>query len=625
MLKKKKQKPTKKTSPKKNLKNLIWYTLLALALLSIFSSYFTGAKGPVSKDFSQFMEELSQNKIKTVTIKTSENLIIGEEKNGTLFKTHFLAYPELINDLKTKGIDIKVDPTNSNWFWSVFLQTVFPFLLIGFLWFFIFRQAQGANNQALSFGKSKASLLQKKDKNKQTTFKDVAGVQEAVEELQEIVDFLKRPKKYQALGAKIPKGVLLVGAPGTGKTLLAKAVAGEANVPFFSLSGSEFVEMFVGVGASRVRDLFKQAEKSQPSIIFVDEIDAVGRHRGAGLGGGHDEREQTLNQLLVEMDGFDEKASIIIIAATNRPDILDPALLRSGRFDRQIVVDKPDIKGRLDILKIHSKNKKFAKKTDLKVIARRTPGFTGADLANLVNEAALLTARENKKEISFAELEDATDRIIAGPEKKSKVISEHEKAIIAYHEAGHALAAKLLPNTDPVHKISICSRGLALGYTLQLPEQDKNLVTKEEIENQIKILLGGRIAEEIQFSNNSITSGASNDISKATDLARNYICNYGMSKKLGLRKFGKDNPQVFLGKDYSDHSKDYSESTATKIDDEISNIIETSYQHTYQLISKNKAKLTKIAEVLIEKEVLDSEELDKILLTKKKKTSRSVA
>jgi cell division protease FtsH len=608
MKKKSEKKPTKL-----NLKNIIWYALFGLAILSIITTYFNGTKAPLAKDFSQFMTELDQGQIKIVTVKSAENVIIGKTQNGQTFKTNFINYPEFINDLKSKNVEIKIDPTNSNWFWSVFLQTLFPFILIALLWFFIFRQAQGANTQALSFGKSKAALFNKTNIAKPITFKDIAGVDEAVEELKEIVDFLKFPKKYLAIGAKIPKGVLLMGAPGTGKTLLAKAIAGEADVPFYSLSGSEFVEMFVGVGASRVRDLFNQAKKNQPCLIFVDELDAVGRHRGAGLGGGHDEREQTLNQLLVEMDGFDQKSSVIVIAATNRPDILDPALLRPGRFDRQIVVDKPDIKGRTEILKIHSKNKKMAKNIKLSILARRTPGFTGADLANLVNEAALLAARKNKKEVTKDELEEATDRVIAGPERKSKVISDHEKEVIAYHEAGHALVAQKLPNTDPVHKISICSRGLALGYTLQLPTQDKNLISKEEIENQIKILLGGRASEEIIFNKSSITSGASNDISKATDLARSYVCTYGMSEKLGLRKLGKSNDYVFLGRDYSDHSKDYSETTATKIDDEITQLLDNSYKETKTILTKNKSKLKKIAKLLIEKEIIDSTELAKLI------------
>ncbi|MFT5171310.1 MAG: cell division protease FtsH, partial [Candidatus Marinamargulisbacteria bacterium] len=497
---------------------------------------------------------------------------------------------------------------NSGWFWNVLFQAFLPFILIALLWFFIFRQAQGMNNQALSFGKTRANPW-KKDEGAGCTFKDVAGVDEAVEELKEIVEFLATPGKYQAIGAKIPKGVLLMGPPGTGKTLLAKAIAGEANVPFFSLSGSDFVEMFVGVGASRVRDLFGQAKKSQPCIIFLDEIDAVGRHRGAGLGGGHDEREQTLNQLLVEMDGFDPKLTVIIIAATNRPDILDPALLRPGRFDRQIVVDKPDKRGRLEILKIHGKDKKMSGKVDLGIIARRTPGFTGADLANLVNEGALLSARKGNKTISMTELEEATDRVIAGPERKSRLISEKEKEIVAYHEIGHALVALTLKGSDPVHKVSILPRGLALGYTLQLPTEDKHLVSKEEIKNQLRVLMGGRIAEELTFGD--ITSGASNDIEKATELARNYVCFYGMSR-LGPRKYGKAQQQVFLGKNFGDHSKDYSETTSTEIDNEIKILIEEAYKDATDTLKTHKKKLKELSVLLMEQEVIEGDELRRL-------------
>ncbi len=590
-------------------RGVIWYVLLGLMVVSIASTYF-GPKNSTDLVFSQFVDDLNKGKVKEVEIKSSDQSIHGKMKDGKDFKTYYLQYPELMNELRTQNVTVKVDPGNSSWFWSLFLQAFLPFILIGGLWFFIFRQAQGANNQALSFGRSRATPWNKDGADK-VTFADVAGVDEAIEELKEIVEFLKNPAKYKEIGAKIPKGALLMGPPGTGKTLLARAIAGEANVPFFSLSGSDFVEMFVGVGASRVRDLFDQAKKNQPCIIFVDEIDAVGRHRGAGLGGGHDEREQTLNQLLVEMDGFDTNTTVIIIAATNRPDILDPALLRPGRFDRQIVVDKPDLKGRKDILTIHSKNKKIEDGIDLDILARRTPGFTGADLANLVNEAALLAARRDKKKVGMSELEESIERVIAGPERKSRLISAKEKEIVAYHEVGHALVAAKLPGADPVHKISILPRGLALGYTLQLPVQDKFLMTKQEMEDQIKILMGGRIAEEIIFG--YFTSGASNDIEKATEIARNYVCRYGMSPKMGTRKYGKGQSYVFLARDYSDHSKDYSEDTAREIDQEIKRIIDEAYSDATKILRDNKSTLESISKIIMEKEVLDASEFTQLL------------
>jgi cell division protease FtsH len=620
------KKETKKKSTKKNQvfspknsgwRNLIWYSLIVLTLVSILTTYFGGPKGPSIVNFTDFLNLSKTGQIKSVTLKTSDQQLLATTTANKKIKTNYINYSDFIKELIEKKISIEVNPTDSGWFLSLFLQAFLPFILIALLWFFIFRQAQGANGQAMSFGKAKFLSWNKKNNKESITFKDVAGVNEAVEELKEIVEFLKHPKRYLDIGAKLPKGVLLMGSPGTGKTLLAKAIAGEADVPFFSLSGSDFVEMFVGVGASRVRDLFAQAKKSQPGIIFVDEIDAVGRHRGAGLGGGHDEREQTLNQLLVEMDGFDPKETVIVIAATNRPDILDPALLRPGRFDRQIVVDKPDIKGRQDILKIHSKNKKIHHDIDLEIVAKRTPGFTGADLANLVNEAALLAARKGKKIIEMVDFEEGTDRVIAGPERKSRIISTKEKEIVAYHEVGHALVAKKLKNVDPVHKISILPRGLALGYTLQLPLEDKYLILKDEIEDQIKVLLGGRIAEELIF--NTMTSGASNDIEKATELSRNYVCKFGMNPKLGARKYGKTQEHVFLGKDYSDHSKDYSEDTAREIDEAISKLIDQSYLEAKKILTQFKDKLIIIAKELIEKEVIEGEALD-ILLDNHKET-----
>ena len=615
---KKKRDPNLKN---KNWKNSIWYFLIALMILSVISTYVSEPAAPNQKDFSTFIYDLNQGDIKDVTIRTSEGLIVGKTNSGEYFKTYYYDYPDLIADLEAQNVGIKVNPTDSGWVWGMFLQALLPFILIFVLWFFIFNQAKGMNNQAMSFGKSRAKPW--KDNKDKTTFKDVAGINEAVEELSEIVDFLKNPDRYKTLGAKIPKGVLLMGPPGTGKTLLAKAIAGEANVPFFSLSGSDFVEMFVGVGASRVRDLFTQAKKKQPCLIFVDEIDAVGRHRGAGLGGGHDEREQTLNQLLVEMDGFDPKQTIIIIAATNRPDILDPALLRPGRFDRQVTVDKPDLKGRVEILKIHAKGKKFEKNVDLEIIARGTPGFTGADLANLTNEATLLAARQNKKIVSMKELHEALERVIAGPQRKSRVISEHEKKVIAYHEVGHAIVAAYAKKTDPVHKISILPRGRALGYTLQLPVEDKFLMTSEEILSSLEVLMGGRAAEELTFK--EITSGASNDIERATEMARSFICKYGMSKVLGNRKYGQSQDQVFLGKSYGSENKDYSEDTAKAIDDEIKNIIDTAYSNAKKALTKYSKQLNEISLILLEKETIDRAEFLELLDSKKSngKTKKS--
>lgn len=602
---KKKSSPKSPKRKRNDWRSLIVYFVVVFAALSLLSTFLNPGPVPDEMDYSTFLSNLDGAQIQSVTVHPNQRMIEGTLKSGTAFKTNFLDYPGLITDLRDNNVTMTVSSEQSEWVWGLVLQALFPFIMIGLLWFFIFRPAQGANNQAMSFGKSRAKTFDK-DKAVGVTFKNVAGVDEAMVELKEIVDYLKSPKKYQAIGAKIPKGVLLMGPPGTGKTLLAKAIAGESNVPFFSLSGSDFVEMFVGVGASRVRDLFAQAKKTQPAIIFLDEIDAVGRQRGAGVGGGHDEREQTLNQLLVEMDGFNDKQTVIIIAATNRPDILDPALLRPGRFDRQIVVDKPDIKGREQILEIHAKKKKFARDIKLDIIAKRTPGFTGADLANLLNEAALLSARRNRKTIGMDEVEESVDRVMAGPQRKSRVMSQKEKEMVAYHEVGHALVAHFLPNTDPVHKISILPRGMALGYTLQLPIEDKMLISKTEMEDKIKILMGGRIAEDQIF--NEITSGASNDIERATDLARNYVCNYGMSEKLGARKYGKSQSQVFLGRDYADHTKDYSEQTATEIDQEIHAIIDRCYKEAETLLKKHNKDLVRISKDLLEKEVLEAGE-----------------
>lgn len=593
----------------KKSKSILLYIFIALAIASVLTSLFSGQTKDSSIAFSEFINQVEAGKVKSVTIDSTSDTIQGVLSDDTTFKTSSVPYPQLVNKLREASVKINAKPQGSDMFLGILMNSL-PFILIIAFWIIIMRQAQGANSQAMSFGKTRAKPWDP-TKKQETTFKDIGGCDEAVEELVEIVDFLKSPEKYHNLGAKIPKGVLLMGAPGTGKTLLARAVAGEADVAFFSLSGSDFVEMFVGVGASRVRDLFSQAKKNQPSIIFVDEIDAVGRQRGAGLGGGHDEREQTLNQLLVEMDGFEKNNSVIIIAATNRPDILDPALLRPGRFDRQIMVDKPDIKGRLDILNIHAKDRKFTENIDLDVIARRTPGFTGADLANVINEATLLTARRDMKKIGLIEIEEAIDRVMAGPEKKSKIISEKEKKIIAYHEIGHALVAKMLPDTDPVHKISMLPRGMALGYTLQLPEKDKYLTSKSHLINEIKILLGGRIAEKEIFS--EITTGSSNDIKRATEIAHRIVCEYGMSDNLGSRTFGKASEQVFLGREIQDRSKDFSEDTSAQIDKEIHTIFDDCYSSAEKIIKNNKEIMTTLAETLIEKEVINAEEFNKII------------
>ncbi|MBS1127333.1 MAG: metalloprotease FtsH [Nitrospirae bacterium] len=520
--------------------------------------------------FSEFMTKLDADQIDEVTIK--ENSITGRFKDGTKFKSYSPEYPQLISTLRSKSVKITVKPPDQNPWYINFFFTWGPIIFIAVIWIFFMRQMQSGGNKALSFGKSKARLIS--EKSVKITFSDVAGIEEAKGEVQEIIDFLKDPHKFQKLGGKIPKGVLLVGAPGTGKTLLAKAIAGEAGVPFFSISGSDFVEMFVGVGASRVRDLFEQAKKSAPCIIFIDEIDAVGRHRGAGLGGGHDEREQTLNQLLVEMDGFEGNEGIIIIAATNRPDVLDPALLRPGRFDRQVVVPLPDVKGRLEILKVHTRNIPVDEGVNLEKIARGAPGFSGADLANLVNEAALLAARNSKTKVENSDLEAAKDKVLMGVERKSMIISEEEKKNTAYHEAGHALVAKLTVGTDPIHKVSIIPRGRALGVTQQLPIDDKYTYSKDYLIKALRVLMGGRAAEEIALHH--MTTGAGNDIERATELARKMVTVWGMSEKLGPLTFGKKDEQIFLGREIAQH-KDYSEKTAVEIDEEVRRLVTEAY------------------------------------------------
>ena len=561
--------------------------------------------------FSSLIKEVKAGNVKSVTVESHD--IIGVFKNGKKFTTYAPTYPGLVTLLEKHNVEIDAKPKpGSPWYFS-FLIDWLPMIIILFaFWYFFWRQMQGGAGKAMSFGKSKAKLLN--DGTNKVTFKDVAGIEESKQELEEIVDFLKDPKKFTKLGGRIPHGVLLVGPPGTGKTLLAKAIAGEAGVPFFSISGSDFVEMFVGVGASRVRDLFAQGKKSAPCIIFIDEIDAVGRHRGAGLGGGHDEREQTLNQLLVEMDGFEPNEGVILIAATNRPDVLDPALLRPGRFDRQVVVPKPDIKGREEILKVHIKDVPLDKDVNLKVIARGTPGFSGADLANMVNEAALLAARKNETAVTMADLEEAKDKVMMGTERRSMVITEKEKKVTAYHESGHTLVAKLLPGTDPIHKVTIIPRGMAMGLTQQLPIDEKHNYDKEYLLNEIAILLGGRTAEEIIF--NQATTGASNDIERATDIARKMICEWGMSEKLGPITFGKKEEQIFLGREFAQH-KDYSESTAVTIDDEVKEIITKNHERARAILTENIDMLNDLALKLIEKESLNGKEIDEIIIAHK--------
>lgn len=572
----------------------------------MFDLYGEKNSKPADISYTSFMQHVQQDEIKQVTI--VDNVISGKLKDGKEFSTVAPNDSKLVEKLEVKKVDIKAElPPQPPW-WMSILSSILPMLIIVGLWFMLMNQGGAGGGKVMNFGKSRARRYD--EEKLKITFKDVAGAEEAKQELEEVVEFLKHPQKYNDLGAKIPKGVLLYGPPGTGKTLLAKAVAGEAGVPFFSISGSDFVEMFVGVGASRVRDLFDQAKKSAPCIVFIDEIDAVGRQRGAGLGGGHDEREQTLNQLLVEMDGFSANEGIIMIAATNRPDILDPALLRPGRFDRQIVVDRPDIKGRTEILKVHVKGKPMGQDVNLDVIAQRTPGFTGADLSNLVNEAALLTARKDKKAINMPEMEEAAERVIMGPERKSRVISDKEKRLTAYHEGGHTIVGMLLEHTDPVHKVTIIPRGRAGGYTLSLPKEDKYYATRSEMLDELKVLLGGRVAEALVLK--EISSGASNDLQRATQLARQMICEYGMSENIGPVTFGHRQDQVFLGRDIA-RDKDYSEEVAAEIDKEVRSFMEDAYAATEKLLSDNIDKLHVIAKALMEKETLEEEEINQLV------------
>ena len=597
----------------KFLRNVGFYLLIILVAISVIDYFSTKNTNRQEVEYTQFLQQVDKGDVSKVVI--IQNTIHGTLADGTEFTTITPDAPnndpDLYQKLSAKGIDIAAEnPPEPPW-WSQMFSSVIPILLLIGVWFFIMQQTQGGGGRVMSFGKSRARMSGA-DKIK-VTFRDVAGADEAKQELEEVVEFLKHPKKFNELGARIPKGVLLFGPPGTGKTLLARAVAGEAGVPFFSISGSDFVEMFVGVGASRVRDLFEQAKKKAPCIVFIDEIDAVGRQRGAGVGGGHDEREQTLNQLLVEMDGFAANEGIIIIAATNRPDILDPALLRPGRFDRQIVVDKPDVRGRLAILKVHTKGKPMAKDVDLDIIARRTPGFTGADLSNLVNEAALLAARRDKHKVGMTEMEEAIERVIAGPERKSHVMSEEEKRLTAYHEGGHTLVGMMLKHADPVHKVTIIPRGRAGGYTLMLPKEDRNYATRSELLDRLKVAMGGRVAEEVVLK--EISTGASQDIQQASRIVRSMIMQYGMSDVLGPVAYGESqNHQVFLGRDIN-HQRNYSEEVASEIDKEVRKYMEEAYEACRKIITENRDKLELIAQALMERETLTAKELEELLTT----------
>ncbi len=594
----------------RTLRTLVVYGLSIILLAVLAQWWFDQVSGPEEVTLSQFMEKVEAGTFNEVQILARSNQVQGrlEPATDTQDTWDFVAsYPEgyegdLTTQIQESGVDYSSDPEPPG-FWELLISFLPWLFLLGFM-VFIFMQMQGGGNRVMQFGKSRAKLVGKEQPK--VTFADVAGLEEAKEELEEIKDFLANPDPYRQMGAKIPKGVLLFGPPGTGKTLLARAVAGEAGVPFLSISGSDFVEMFVGVGAARVRDLFEQAKASAPAIVFIDEIDAVGRHRGAGLGGGHDEREQTLNQLLVELDGFEGNTGVIVMAATNRPDILDPALLRPGRFDRQIVVDAPDIEGRKAVLEVHAKGKPLGKDIDLEVLARRTPGFTGADLANLINEAALLTARRHKKEISMLELEEAIDRVIAGPERKTKVMTEEERKLIAYHETGHALVGYAMPNADPVHKVTIVARGRSLGHTLALPTHDKYLVRRSELVDQLAMLLGGRTAEEIIFADP--TTGAANDIEKATAIARRMVMEYGMSETLGPMQYGKPNGEVFLGRDYS-RQQDYSDDVAAKVDEEVRKLITAAHDEAREVLGRHRDAMERMVAQLLETETVGQDDV----------------
>ena len=583
-------------------KNLALWLVISLVMIMLFNMMTQQGRELKPVPYTTFLAALDEGEVVDVTIKGSN--LEGTYTDGSAFKTYVPDDPELISLLREQGVAIQAEPDESNSFWMSILVSWGPILLLIAVWIFFMRQMQSGGGKAMSFGKSRAKLLS--ESQAKITFNDVAGIDEAKDELEEVVSFLKDPKKFSRLGGRIPKGVLLVGPPGTGKTLLGRAIAGEAGVPFFSISGSDFVEMFVGVGASRVRDLFVQGKKNAPCIIFIDEIDAVGRHRGAGMGGGHDEREQTLNQLLVEMDGFESNEGVILIAATNRPDVLDPALLRPGRFDRQVVVPRPDVRGRLKILQVHARKVPLGNDVELEVIAKGTPGFSGADLENLVNEAALLAARANKNEVTRTDLEKAKDKVMMGAERRSMVITDEEKKVTAYHEAGHALVAMYIPGADPVHKVSIIPRGRAMGVTMYLPEEEKYNENKMGLNVKICTLLGGRVAEELIFE--SVTSGASNDLERATAIARKMVCEWGMSDKLGPLSYGEKEGEVFLGRDYG-HVKNYSEATAMAIDDEIRRIVEECYERTTEILSQHKDSLILVSEALLERENMDGSEI----------------
>src|SRR5690349_7819871 len=593
---------------------IFWLLIIAGALL-IYKLVNPGSKNTTNIDLTQLEQLIQQEKLSQLTVKQSETAAVeaGTGKNFVVQLTNEHTKAEILKEARELGQNGKprvsnVQEEGSSGIWWPYLTYLLPFLLIFGFWIFMLRQMQSGGNKALSFGKSRAKLLS--NQQKRVTFKDVAGVEEAKEELQEIIEFLKEPQKFQKLGGRIPKGVLMMGPPGTGKTLLARAIAGEANVPFFSISGSDFVEMFVGVGASRVRDLFVEGQKNAPCIIFIDEIDAVGRHRGAGLGGGHDEREQTLNQLLVEMDGFETNEGVILIAATNRPDVLDPALLRPGRFDRRVVVPRPDVKGREGILKVHTRKVPIGEDVNIELLARQTPGFAGADLENLVNEAALLAARKNKDRVAMGDFEVAKDKVMMGAERRSMIISLEERRITAYHESGHALVAKLVPNADPVHKVTIIPRGMALGLTQQVPLDDRHTYSKEHLLGQLAVFFGGRAAEELALG--SMTTGAGNDIERATEMARKMVCEWGMSDKLGPMTFGKKEEEIFLGRDFT-QKVDYSEQTAIQIDTEVRRVLLEAYERAKLFLRRNLEALHKMAETLLERESIDGAEIDEIL------------
>jgi len=587
-------------------KNLALWLVVGLVMIALFNMFNQPHTPTKEMSFSEFMDSVEQSKVAELTIQGETGR--GKFTDGKAFQVYIMPYGDFFKDLRKAGVKVTSRPADTTpWYLSVLISWL-PMLLLIAIWIFFMRQMQNGGSRALSFGKSKARMIT--DSSKKATFKDVAGVDEAKEDLKEIIDFLKDPKKFQKLGGKIPKGVLLMGPPGTGKTLLAKAIAGEANVPFFSISGSDFVEMFVGVGASRVRDLFEQAKKAAPCIIFVDEIDAVGRHRGAGLGGGHDEREQTLNQLLVEMDGFEGNEGAIVIAATNRPDVLDPALLRPGRFDRQVIVPRPDIGGREAILRVHVSNMPLDTDVDVKVLARGTPGFTGADLANLANEAALLAAREDGDKVKMRHFEQAKDKVMMGAERRSMIISDKEKNSTAVHEAGHALVALVMPGADPIHKVSIIPRGRALGVTQQLPVDEKHTHPKDYLISRLAIIMGGRAAEDLVL--HQFTTGASNDIEQATNLARKMVCEWGMSDKMGPVSFGQREEQIFLGREIAQH-RDFSEHTAVEIDDEVRNFINTAYETAKKVLTDHRQTLSRITELLLEREVMDGQEIADII------------